>query len=160
MVRKGEGEESIPLCTHATPCQMSGRVNSPTLTSGPAYPHLCHQDQLQYAAWGARAAFQVLLLVRDGASSLEHCIHGEARPVIYSPRTFTWSLVAALTSDVTMFSVVWISTPTLLLCSHGLRHGPWQQLGLGPHHGPRWQGCPLTTGYFIPFSSLQFHLSS
>jgi hypothetical protein len=33
----------------------------------------------------------------------------------------------------------------LPLRSHVLRLGPQQQLRLGPHHGPRWQGWPLTT---------------
>ena len=152
------------LCACATSQQMSGRVNSPTLTSGPAYPHLCHQDQLQYAAWGARAAFQVLLLVRDGASSLEHCIHGEARPVIYSPRTFTWSLVAALPRDISMFSSGNMSQGhqhlPVLLCCLGLRRGLQWQRGLGPHHDPMWQEWPFTTGYSSPPLSLQFLLSS
>lgn len=48
----------------------------------------------------------------------------------------------------------------LLLQSHGPRHSPQWQLRLGPHHGPRCPGWPLTTGCSFPPSSLHFHLSS
>lgn len=74
-------------------------------------------------------------------------------PVLHSTGISMWSPEAAHPRDVTMFSSDngYRHRHCLLLCSHGLRHGPQQKLRLRPYHD-------LTRGYSCP-SSLQFHLS-
>ena len=99
----------------------------------------------------------VLQLMRDGAGSPECCIHRGPGQVIHSSWTSTWLPVAILTGDITILSSGNMSHrhwhQTLPWYSHRLRHGPQWQLGLGHHHGPRWQDWPLTTGTLCTLKS-------
>lgn len=104
----------------------------------------------------------VLLLARDerwDQLSRALCIQWEDGPVIHSPcdaPMLSWSVTCES----------WTSTPTLLLCSHGLKHHPQWQLMLGPDYGTRYWGWPLIPGLeslvpslFIMLKLLHFSLS-
>lgn len=75
-----------------------------------------------------------------------------------------WPLYSCPTRDVPMFSSGngghWHQHPPLLLYSYRLRLCPQWQLRLGPCHGPRLQGWPLTTRCSSLPWSLHFHLST
>lgn len=117
---------------------------------GPVHLHPCHQGQLHCAAWAKLRAFSPKCSCR-----------WEMGPALQSD-TFSeeWGQLCTVPGHLSMCSLVAVWTrDILMLCignmnhghqhcplplhSHGPRHGPQHQLRLGPHHSPRWPGCPL-----------------
>jgi len=138
----------------ATSEPVPSHCSFPTFTSSDlAHPHPSCQGQLYCVTW-ARLSWE---LPPIGASSPECQILWGTGPAGYSPWTSTWSLAAALTRDIAMFS----SHRHDIDHCHCVATDSVMALSGNSGWDLAWPlGWALVTGFSSSPSSLQCHLSS